>query len=172
MLKEMKKMEMNDQELKVTGTPVSYGDGATRNTKEGKGRFDLIPPEPYDLIATVMSGIGEVDDDPVYVYGYAMNDEIDKAIVGLVIFDFEKNGDFKPSTTVMMMHLMQTLARHFETGAKVYGERNCEKGIPEWSFRDSGLRHMSQYFNGENDEDHFAAALWNFWMLIWTRLKG
>ena len=72
----------------------------------------------------------------------------------------------------MMMHLMQTLARHFEKGAKVYGERNCEKGIPEWSFRDSGLRHLSQYFNGENDEDHFAAALWNFWMLIWTRIKG
>jgi hypothetical protein len=97
-----------------------------------------------------------------------MNDEIDKAVVGLLLYDTDGND----TTTILMMKLMQTLARHFEKGAKVYGERNCEKGIPEWSFRDSGLRHLSQYFSGENDEDHFAAALWNFWMLIWTRIKG
>ena len=163
---------MSEKEIKVTGTPIKYGNGAIRNTKEGKGRFDLIPHEPYDIIASMMSKIDDVDVKPIYVYGYAMDDEIDKAIVGLLLYHYTEKCYISPVTTIkLMMLMMKTLARHFEKGAKVYGERNCEKGIPEWSFRDSGLRHLAQYFNGENDEDHFAAALWNFWMLIWTRIK-
>ena len=42
-------------DIKVTGTPMTYGDGATRNTKEGKGRFDLIPPEPMEIIDTLIT---------------------------------------------------------------------------------------------------------------------
>ena len=66
---------------------------------------------------------------------------------------------------------MKELAVHFENGAKIYGEHNCEKGIPKWSFIDSGLRHLTQFLNGEDDENHYIAAIWNFWMLLWTVLK-
>ena len=34
------------------------------------------------------------------------------------------------------------LARHCERGAKVYGERNCEKGIQMSSLLDSAIRHI------------------------------
>jgi hypothetical protein len=66
---------------------------------------------------------------------------------------------------------MKELAVHFEKGAKIYGEHNCEKGIPKWSFIDSGLRHLTQFLNGEDDENHYIAAIWNFWMLMWTVIK-
>jgi hypothetical protein len=53
------------------------------------------------------------------------------------------------------------LARHFETGAVKYGERNWEKGIPINSFIDSAIRHILKYMDGQDDEDHLVAAAWN-----------
>jgi hypothetical protein len=53
------------------------------------------------------------------------------------------------------------LARHFENGAKKYGDRNWEKGVPINSFVDSALRHTFKYMAGMDDEDHLVAAAWN-----------
>jgi hypothetical protein len=53
------------------------------------------------------------------------------------------------------------LAKHFENGAKKYGERNWEKGIPISSFIDSALRHIFKFMAGQEDEDHLCAAAWN-----------
>jgi hypothetical protein len=53
------------------------------------------------------------------------------------------------------------LARHFEAGAKKYGDRNWERGQPQHVFLDSGLRHAFRYLSGADDEDHLAAAVWN-----------
>lgn len=60
------------------------------------------------------------------------------------------------------------LALHCEQGALKYGERNCEKGIPISSLIDSALRHLSRYMQGEKDENHLAAALWNIAFAIQT----
>ena len=62
-------------------------------------------------------------------------------------------------------------ARHFEAGAKKYGDRNWEKGIPLNSFIDSALRHIFKYLNGETDEDHLCAASWNLDAAMWTEEK-
>lgn len=53
------------------------------------------------------------------------------------------------------------LARHFEAGARKYGDRNWEKGIPISSFIDSAIRHILKFMAGETDEDHLCAACWN-----------
>ena len=53
------------------------------------------------------------------------------------------------------------LAKHCENGALKYGERNVDKGIPQHSFIDSGLRHLFKYLRGDRDENHLVAALWN-----------
>ena len=63
------------------------------------------------------------------------------------------------------------LAQHFEAGAKKYGDRNWEKGIPINSFIDSGLRHLLKYMDGQDDEDHLTAAAWNLTAALWTREK-
>ncbi len=63
------------------------------------------------------------------------------------------------------------LARHFESGASKYGDRNWEKGIPISSFIDSGMRHFLKYMSGWEDEDHLCAATWNLICAMWTEEK-
>jgi hypothetical protein len=63
------------------------------------------------------------------------------------------------------------LARHFEAGAKKYGDRNWEKGIPLDSFIDSAMRHLLKYMDGQKDEDHLCAAAWNLLCAMWTEEK-
>jgi hypothetical protein len=184
-------------EIKVTGTPLTYGDGATRNTKEGKGRFDLIPPEPMEFIINRLDDIGSSINDKTNPY---MNDEFDvyrramrihnsfgileneidniaDVIISLIMY---KSGYAECYVSHKLLYdncskeffkTMKELAVHFENGAKIYGEHNCEKGIPKWSFIDSGLRHLTQFLNGEDDENHYIAAIWNLWMLMWTVIK-
>lgn len=53
------------------------------------------------------------------------------------------------------------VAKHCEEGAKKYGERNWEKGIPQHSFIDSAFRHLAKYVMGWRDEPHLRAAAWN-----------
>lgn len=72
---------------------------------------------------------------------------------------------------LLPMCVMLRLARHYEAGAKKYDDRNWEKGIPAHSFADSALRHMFKYMDGQNDEDHLIAAIWNLCGLAWTEEK-
>ena len=65
-------------------------------------------------------------------------------------------------------YALQRLAVHFENGAKKYDAENWRKGIPLRRFMDSGLRHALKYLEGQRDEDHMAAAAWNFLCLIET----
>jgi hypothetical protein len=60
--------------------------------------------------------------------------------------------------------LFERYARHLTLGARKYAERNWMKasGAAELKrFRESALRHFWQWWNGETDEDHFAACVFN-----------
>ena len=63
------------------------------------------------------------------------------------------------------------VALHCEQGAKKYGERNCERGIPIHSLLDSALRHLSQYMQGATDEPHLRAAAWNVLFALWMEQR-
>ncbi len=63
------------------------------------------------------------------------------------------------------------IALHCEEGAKKYGERNVEKGIPIHSFIDSAIRHLSCYMRGMDEEPHLRAAAWNVLFAIWTEIN-
>lgn len=63
------------------------------------------------------------------------------------------------------------LAKHYERGAERYGPYNWQKGIPCHSFVDSALRHLLKYMDGQTDEDHLIAAVWNLCGLAWTEEK-
>lgn len=73
--------------------------------------------------------------------------------------------DLLPPVTILR------LARHYEAGAKKYGDRNWEKGIPSHSFADSAIRHLLRYMDGDTSEDHLAAVLFNVCGLIYNEEK-
>jgi len=51
-------------------------------------------------------------------------------------------------------------ALRFEGGAVEHGDRNWEKGMPRDRLYDSAMRHLVRWFEGDNSEDHLAAAGW------------
>lgn len=83
--------------------------GSVRDTRVGKGRYDLLPP-------------------------YAMS----------------------------------RIAQHYENGVAKYGERNWELGQPLSRYLDSALRHLFQLLDGQTEEDHAAAVVWNILSYIQT----
>lgn len=96
-------------ETKDSGKRQQFDTGSQRDTREGKGRYDLIP-----------------------------------------------------------WMAIKRWAIKMEQGAVKYGERNWELGQPLSRYYDSAIRHTSQWFAGERDEDHLAAALFNIGAAMWT----
>ena len=72
---------------------------------------------------------------------------------------------------LLPMCVLIRLSKHYEAGARKYDERNWEKGVPAHSFADSALRHFAKYMDGQTDEDHLIAAIWNLCGLAWTEEK-
>ena len=67
--------------------------------------------------------------------------------------------DLLPATAII------ELSKHCQRGAEHYGEHNVNKGIPQHSLIDSGLRHIFKYLRGDMDENHLLSACWN---LMWA----
>ncbi len=64
---------------------------------------------------------------------------------------------------------IKAMARRFEDGASKYGKDNWKKGIPLSRYCDAAFRHLMACKDGETDEDHFGAVLWN--MACWLETK-
>lgn len=75
------------------------------------------------------------------------------------------NATGKGRFDLLPWNAIHALARHCERGALHYGERNVDKGIPQHSLIDSGIRHASQYLRNDPEPHHLVAACWN---LLWA----
>jgi len=70
----------------------------------------------------------------------------------------------KPRYDLIYMPMLKRLAELHGRGVVKYGERNFENAdsVQEYErFKQSALRHMFQWFNGDLDEDHASAVLFN-----------
>lgn len=72
----------------------------------------------------------------------------------------------KPRYDLIDPLLLRRVAAHLQLGAEYYGEHNWTKGIPSSRYMASLLRHVEQHRNGERDEDHLAAAVFNIMGLM------
>ncbi len=93
---------MPDFTTKDSGEREQFQTGAQRDTRSGKGRFDLLP-------------------------AFALERE----------------------------------AQLLERGAEKYDPRNWEQGFPFSRCLDSAFRHLTQYVQGDDSEDHLAAVRFN-----------
>ena len=63
---------------------------------------------------------------------------------------------------------IRRLALRFEGGAIKYGRDNWKKGQPLSRYHDAIIRHTLAAAEGQDDEDHLGAVLWNAAAWIWT----
>ena len=64
---------------------------------------------------------------------------------------------------------LRSLARRFEDGGKIHGDDNWQKGLPLSLYVDAMYRHLLSLVEGEMDEDHVGALMWNAAAYQWTR---
>ena len=141
--------------IKDSGERTEFDSGAVRDMHEGKGRFDLMPLDAiYDMFSEALPC------EIIYnVQRFVeTGDEINLVWAAR---EFLKSYG-QPANKLL------DLAKHFEQGAQKYGEYNWQKGIPLSSYVDSMLRHYTKYINGDTDERHDIAFLWNVVCAIWT----
>lgn len=70
----------------------------------------------------------------------------------------------KPRYDLVDWPMIKRWAELMQRGALKYGEHNWKKAETREEldrFRASALRHCIQWFNGDNDEDHSAAVMFN-----------
>lgn len=141
-----------ESSIKDSGARREFETGAVRDIQEGKGRCDLMP---LDIVGKYMDdlvllSIGRFQETGDVVYLYTTLNHFERAIG-------KSQAD-----------LMLEVAVHFENGAKKYGERNWQKGLPVSCYIDSAVRHYLKFLRGDTDERHDRAFVWNILCCIWT----
>jgi hypothetical protein len=135
-----------------SGNRREFPTGAVRDIQEGKGRCDLLPLGVVGL--TLGDGVLK------NVCTYTESGNISYLTNALWLFVNERRGE--------MVQAFLDVSVHFEQGAKKYGERNWEKGIPTHCYIDSAVRHYLKHLRGDTDEPHDRAFVWNLLCCIWT----
>ena len=137
--------------IKDSGERRKFDTGAVRDIQEGKGRCDLMP----------LDVIGEITGDQVFIRIADFVVTGDRAYLRMALDAFM--GDDNDVATMLL-----EVSKHFEEGAKKYGENNWQKGIPVKCYIDSAVRHYLKYLRGDEDEPHDRAFCWNILCAIWT----
>ena len=176
---------MADFETKDSGKREEFATGSRRDTREGKGRFDLIPWGIIRQLRSEVAGYTEIGADIENEAMEALIDGVngdldalrDAAAIMLSMASAEDDGEECPVSdkvswsSITPLGLLR-LAKLYERGAAKYGDRNWEKGQPLDRYLDSALRHFNAYRAGQKDEDHLIATVWNIIGYLWTKEKN
>lgn len=135
--------------IKDSGNRREFETGAVRDIQEGKGRCDLLP----------LDVVGEFLQNNVikFIRNFQESGDIRELYYALSFADIAE-----PYTLIL------EVSKHFEEGAKKYGEYNWQKGIPTHCYVDSAVRHYLKWLRGDDDEPHDRAFCWNIICCIWT----
>lgn len=148
--------------IKDSGNRREFSSGAVRDMQEGKGRCDLMPLE---VVAEMIEDDGRRGRDPILFDISCFldkNDEQGTAWLKAALENFAHKA-YNGCYPTMFLEV----AKHFEAGAKKYGESNWQKGIPPKCYIDSAVRHYLKWRRGDKDEPHDRAFVWNLVCCIW-----
>ena len=151
--------------IKDSGNRTEFATGAVRDMREGKGRCDLMP---LGVVATLMNNNLVLHELRMFL------DSTDTNCLYRCLKEFSKHYDdfkTKPGQIEILNQryctMLLEVAKHFEEGAKKYGENNWQKGIPVHCYIDSAVRHYLKWLRGDKDEPHDRAFVWNLMCCIW-----
>lgn len=142
--------EVNGPRILDSGNRREFESGAVRDIQEGKGRCDLLP---LDVVAKMSNSATFA-----YINSFQETNDISNLHRAL-----SSSGVFHDVYTMIL-----EVSKHFEEGAKKYGDNNWRKGIPVRCYIDSAVRHYLKYLRGDKDEPHDRAFCWNIMCAIWT----
>ena len=152
------------QAIKDSGDRTEFESGAVRDMREGKGRCDLMP----------LRVVGAIMQKPIFNELAMFQETGDVNCLYRCLKGFSANWDDKktkssPSEIFDQRYstMFLEVAKHYEEGAKKYGENNWQKGIPTWCYIDSAIRHYLKWLRGDKDEPHDRAFVWNIMCCIW-----
>lgn len=159
-----------------SGARREFETGAVRDIQEGKGRCDLLP---LDVVASLFS-VGDFEvfheiDNFVRTgdeqsLAYALFRFVERTN-GLTVVRIKDDFDIQLNQQMFEGYIASTIlevSKHFEEGAKKYGEYNWQKGIPTHCYIDSAVRHFLKFIRGDKDEPHDRAFVWNILCCMWT----
>lgn len=138
--------------IKDSGNRTEFETGAVRDIQKDKGRCDLMPLKIIGVLIN-SSELMRIDNFKC---------------TGNVKFLYQCISDFANRLEIQTSSLMLDVAKHFEEGAKKYGENNWQKGISISSYINSAVRHLLKFISGWDDEPHDRAFVWNILCCIWT----
>lgn len=73
--------------------------------------------------------------------------------------------------SLLPIDALRRASLRFEGGAKKYGRNNWQKGIPLSRYVDALYRHLWQFMEGDEAEDHGGAVIWNAMCLVQTKAE-
>lgn len=153
--------------IKDSGDRTQFESGAVRDMREGKGRCDLVPLE---VAASVINGTnGAILDHIARFQETGATAELYLALAKFskTYDDGKTKASFEDIENQRRSTMLLEVAKHFEEGAKKYGESNWRRGIPTYCYIDSAVRHYLKWIRGDNDEPHDRAFVWNLMCCIW-----
>ena len=139
-----------------SGDRHEFDTGAVRDMREGKGRCDLMPG---GVIATLLK---RYRNDNVIPFLAIFMEDNQTAHLYVALEEFAQIA-YMGSVDTMILEV----SKHFEDGARKYGEHNWQKGIPPQCYIDSAIRHYLKWRRGDQDEPHDRAFVWNLLCCIW-----
>ena len=153
-----------------SGERREFESGAVRDVADGKGRCDLLPLNTvaelldYETEQSEMRGMRVLDYLDMFTNGNSGNISFRYFLYEALIRFADENGWDTPT-------MLLEVSKHFEDGAKKYGERNWQKGITLHCYIDSAVRHYLKWYRGSNDERHDRAFCWNCLCAAWTMVQ-
>jgi hypothetical protein len=97
----------------------------------------------------------------MHIYQFTEDGCVDHLLMAIEIFTND-------STFFSLYTATLEVSKHFEEGAKKYGENNWQKGIPAHCYIDSAVRHYLKWCRKDEDEPHERAFIWNLLCCVWT----
>lgn len=149
--------------IKDSGNRREFESGAVRDIQEGKGRCDLLPLDVINIIYHEKSPCTGRGIPLGYIQEFIDTGDSDFLIGALEPF-LLNDSTYGGNWATMFLEV----SKHFEEGAKKYGEYNWQKGIPTHCYVDSAVRHYLKFLRGDTDEPHDRAFVWNILCCIWT----
>ena len=161
-MRAVRERRWGDRMIQESGKRREYDSGAVRDIQEGKGICDLMPLDVVGMIFQRTAAFNAEEREILYNIQRYIDDN-DVCWLCDAIISFLNVSDFNGYVDMIL-----ETSKHFEEGAKKYGEDNWKKGIPESSYIDSAVRHYLKWLRGDDDERHDRAFVWNIMCLIWT----